>query len=62
MTKKEIFDAFDRLGMIAENDAIPTDLISVINFVDELTNMNDLDTLRKFLIVLLYDEENKKKE
>lgn len=48
-----------RTGAERFQEDVCTDLISVINFVDELTTFNDLNTLKKFLIVLLYDKTSR---
>lgn len=48
-----------RTGAERFQEDVCTDLISVINFVDQLTTFNDLNTLKKFLIVLLYDKTSR---
>lgn len=48
-----------RTGAEIFQEDVCTDLLSVINFVDKLTTFNDLNTLKKFLIVLLYDKTSR---
>lgn len=48
-----------RTGAERFQEDVCKDLISVINFVDQLTTFNDLNTLKKFLIVLLYDKTSR---
>lgn len=56
MNKQEIYDLINKLGMVEEVDT-PTDLPSVMNFVDTLFIYNDEATIKKFLVCLLYKKE-----
>lgn len=63
MTKKEIYEIMDRLGMIDEGSPKDNefaeknckDLVSVMNFVDDLFIYNDETTIKKFLTVLFFE-------
>lgn len=69
MTNKEMYEIMDRLGMIEEDNNestdgrtnadifeqdIATDLVYTMNFVDSLCMYNDLDTVKKLLVTLIY--------
>lgn len=54
-----VVECDSRTGAERFQEDVCTDLISVINFVDQLTTFNDLNTLKKFLIVLLYDKTSR---
>lgn len=60
MSKNKIFNLLERLGMIdEENVKVPSskDVISIINFVDDLMTYNDEHTIKKFLICLFTMKE-----
>lgn len=63
MTNRELYGIMERLGMVEEANGltpehfveeVSTDLVSTIVFVDELTIYNDLETIKKLLVAIIY--------
>ena len=63
MTNRELYGIIERLGMVEEDNGltlehfveeVSTDLVSTIVFVDELTLYNDLETIKKLLVAVIY--------
>lgn len=74
MTTKEIYEIMDKLGMIEEDNSESTDgrtnaeifdeytskdLVSTMNFVEELALYNDLETIKKLLVAIIYQNNRK---
>lgn len=69
MTNRDIYMTAHALGMTSEADGMRSateayvsmeelfdrDIVSVIKFVDELTDCNDISTLKKFLVAVLWE-------
>lgn len=54
MTKKDIINILDGLGMVEDINSIKVDdIVDIINFADDVTVNNDLNSLSKFIVALL---------